>query len=140
MAKYGISPLAPIIRLLAPVALSILIFAAGILLFLQGFSSNDLYQVVLGLGIIVVSVFFASRIRAPVTGIELSKDGISVHRLFASPEELGAIKKMEVYGTSLIIYYAAGTLVLDVFNFQDWRGMLRDMGKATGIKVENEPQ
>lgn len=140
MATYGISPLAPGIRLLGALSVAVLVFAAGLLLFLQGLDYRDLAGVLIGLALIAVSVFYASRINAPVLSVRVSGREISVLRLLRAPEILGPVKRMEVFGTQLIIYYAGGTLKLDIYNFAEWRAMLEEFADATGITVENAPQ
>jgi hypothetical protein len=139
IVKYKKSVFVVILRLAIVAAFSILILAIGAILFLQGFGSNGLPDMVLGLVLLVCSVFFVLKQKPAVLSLDITEGRISASRLFSTGETLGPVKKMEVFkGTSLIIYYVGGTLVLDIHNFSNWRQMMKDLEQATGIKIENQ--
>jgi hypothetical protein len=138
IVKYRKSVFVVILRLAIVSALAILVLAIGAIFLLQGFLSYAIPDMVIGLALLVCSVFFVLRQTPEILGIEINGK-ISVTRLFSAGETLGPLKKMEVFkGTKLIIYYAGGTMVLDIHNFSNWRQMLKDLEQASGVKIENQ--
>lgn len=139
MAKYNRSLFSLFAKLLAGASVALLLLALGLLGFFHGFYNNDLTHVVLGLAVLVVSVFFALRQKRPLSYLQVSGKEISAGAFLGGREVLGPVKRMEIFrGTSLIIYYTGGTLSLDFHNFGRWREMLKDLEQASGMKIEDQ--
>ncbi|HSB47339.1 MAG TPA: hypothetical protein VLD37_04945 [Candidatus Bilamarchaeum sp.] len=128
-----------VLRFFIVAAIALIVLGIGFKLSLDGFDRNDIPNLVFGLALAVCSAFFVVRQKPAVLSIDITGEKITVNKLLSSGETLGIVKKMEMFaGNRLIIYYAGGTIVLDIHNFGNWKAMLDDLEKATRIKIENQ--